>query len=890
MAKTINLGKVGLTFEGDYDSSKSYASRTCVFYNHVSWTSKKDVPAGIAPGTNDEYWQKVSERGAQGIQGIQGPQGNSAFDGTGVEIVNDLTSGGEAAVLSAEQGKILKTELTELESETSNKLIRVQKVEIASKEITVGMSAFTLNIPLSMDVSDLTIWIEDENSTIIRAASLRAIDKNGQETTIKDSISANAKVVIPNPKSVAKLTMYVGTSFFTGNEGKLKIYAETTESLLNEVNTKVDNQFKVLDSDNIAYFATGASPTITRNDSGYSIKFAGTAFRIYNKKGVAIINTTDFAGQTFSLLYMEQLVFNLETNTIEKIEYSTSNDGNYIRLLVYSGGSLEGLLSSYYVSKSIKDTEDKFDSIDESLVELNYRVDAVSEKIETEYSVPSSGENFSDKIIPIHKGESYTAYFTIDSEVANTAGTDSFADGYFNLKFSDAESKDTLWKIASVVKAQIGEVFTLSFTSDKDVDCIVGSYSLNMNKDFNINVELNRNYSETKKDASDIVAYYNSNLVKERENLRRWSDFKCFFFSDIHASELNFKRIVDLANNYGSTNVECIINTGDTTASIMNEGLDWYNNLVDKSNVPILHAPGNHDAWKDSTWSWASGAEIYDYIVKKVAESVDGIVLPSNAETEGKCYYYKDFGNVRVISLLSVSTSTKDYYFDEAQKTWLTSVLESARTTYHYWKIVSQKPTTYTLQSGDVIKEVLTCDADLNKRTYEYYTEGDIYAVPMSVIIMNHMPFKADKAVRIESNKLHSWDDYRKDVFAKGLLSDRMFVSEEAVAVVANYIENGGSFICWLTGHTHADSVLTHSDHPKQMMININSAKYSNHQDGVSATSSADVNYDSFDYLGVDLKSGMIKVLRIGWAEDSAMRVRRSWCYDYANGVLLSEN
>lgn len=128
MAKTINLGKVGITLGGDYDSSKNYASRTCVFYNHVSWTSKKDVPAGIAPGTNDEYWQKVSERGAQGIQGERGPQGNSAFDGTGIELVNNLTQGGEASVLSAEQGKILKTELTELESDL------IKEVDVAYDE------------------------------------------------------------------------------------------------------------------------------------------------------------------------------------------------------------------------------------------------------------------------------------------------------------------------------------------------------------------------------------------------------------------------------------------------------------------------------------------------------------------------------------------------------------------------------------------------------------------------------------------------------------------------------------------------------------------------------------------------------------------------------------
>ena len=116
MAKTINLGKVGITLGGDYDSSKNYASKTTVFYNYVSWTSKKDVPAGIAPGTNDEYWQKISERGEKGEQGDRGPQGNSAFDGTGVEIVNNLTQGGEAAVLSAEQGKILDNKTTSLSS------------------------------------------------------------------------------------------------------------------------------------------------------------------------------------------------------------------------------------------------------------------------------------------------------------------------------------------------------------------------------------------------------------------------------------------------------------------------------------------------------------------------------------------------------------------------------------------------------------------------------------------------------------------------------------------------------------------------------------------------------------------------------------------------------
>ena len=200
MAKTINLGKVGVTLGGDYDSSKNYASRTCVFYNHVSWTSKKDVPAGIAPGTNDEYWQKVSERGAQGIQGERGPQGNSAFDGTGIELVNNLTQGGEASALSAEQGKILKTQLTELESKVfktssnrfapkaikSNTYANTQGVEIASANLSVtdfisvesgesinwagqGSSGF-----VSFDARFLTAYDSNKNAIEISGAEFKA--------------------------------------------------------------------------------------------------------------------------------------------------------------------------------------------------------------------------------------------------------------------------------------------------------------------------------------------------------------------------------------------------------------------------------------------------------------------------------------------------------------------------------------------------------------------------------------------------------------------------------------------------------------------------------------------------------------------------------------------
>jgi hypothetical protein len=114
MSEQVKLGKVAMTLGGDYSSSQSYDKLTCVQYDGCSWVSKKQVPEGVAPtSANSAYWQKISDRG------VQGPQGQSYVDKELVPIVNDLTTGGSANVLSAEQGKVLKGELTELSAEVS---------------------------------------------------------------------------------------------------------------------------------------------------------------------------------------------------------------------------------------------------------------------------------------------------------------------------------------------------------------------------------------------------------------------------------------------------------------------------------------------------------------------------------------------------------------------------------------------------------------------------------------------------------------------------------------------------------------------------------------------------------------------------------------------------
>lgn len=116
------IGKVGMTPRGMYDRTRAYERLDVVTYQGSSWVAIVDVPAQISPAMGSDYWQLQARMGETGPQGPVGPQGNSAFDGTGVELVNNLTQGGQTAALSAEQGKILKQELTELESEVGDRI------------------------------------------------------------------------------------------------------------------------------------------------------------------------------------------------------------------------------------------------------------------------------------------------------------------------------------------------------------------------------------------------------------------------------------------------------------------------------------------------------------------------------------------------------------------------------------------------------------------------------------------------------------------------------------------------------------------------------------------------------------------------------------------------
>lgn len=337
-----------------------------------------------------------------------------------------------------------------------------------------------------------------------------------------------------------------------------------------------------------------------------------------------------------------------------------------------------------------------------------------------------------------------------------------------------------------------------------------------------------------------ITKYWNS-LDKQaiKNQVKYQADFKFLYFSDIHGYSSRFERIIALANDWQS-DADCIIDGGDDVNSYTSsQNLDWYDTITPNSDLPIIRAVGNHDAWTTDYGVWATDEQIYNLLTSKAVAQMTAksanVVQPSDAATEFKNYYYVDFATVRVIVITSMTYSSNNkHYYDSTQDTWFRSVL---------------------------------ADAITNNK---------------AVICLNHGPMNPATSTPIESN----WTSYR----SWSSLGDTMHVDDTALTAVDDFIGNGGHFICWLTGHAHLDYLMKYvGSHGTQFCFTTSTAKGSNGE-GYQSNNLFEADYDLFNYIGIDTTRGLIKVMRIGCNNNQALQTRNTFCWSYIQNKLISES
>ena len=105
-------------------------------------------------------------------------------------------------------------------------------------------------------------------------------------------------------------------------------------------------------------------------------------------------------------------------------------------------------------------------------------------------------------------------------------------------------------------------------------------------------------------------------------------------------------------------------------------------------------------------------------------------------------------------------------------------------------------------------------------------------------------------------------------------------INAEAPATIQKFIDKGGDFVCWLSGHAHRDYVYYLTDYPKQIGFTIDCAMCSN---GVTdeERENGTKSQDCFNLIAFDTTRKLIKIARIGSDRDSLLRKKDTICINY---------
>ena len=313
--------------------------------------------------------------------------------------------------------------------------------------------------------------------------------------------------------------------------------------------------------------------------------------------------------------------------------------------------------------------------------------------------------------------------------------------------------------------------------------------------------------------------------------------------SDVHGQRIQYQRFVDFANHWKSKGyIDELIDTGDVVTNTYSQGLAWRNAIEGTNN--ILTVVGNHDTRCDDTEQAAAGLTLYDIWQYHGAVSVDptkrtdaynlllagkvdnwGVMQPDGAETNGLCYYYKDYTDqhIRLIALDVMG-------YNQDQQDWLEARLaEAIALTPSYHVVIIAHFT------GTVMKP-LVCN----------YTT--LYPVPSSFnpVMSRYLEVTNPNAI---------------------------------AEAVDTFQTNGGNFIGYITGHYHRDMINVVSSYPKQLVFAVSSGGYTVTRDFKKEEGCK--SYDDFQIVSINTEDKTVRLIKVGADIDYYMRKKDTVCVGY---------
>lgn len=311
------------------------------------------------------------------------------------------------------------------------------------------------------------------------------------------------------------------------------------------------------------------------------------------------------------------------------------------------------------------------------------------------------------------------------------------------------------------------------------------------------------------------------------------------WFTDLHRDLHSLRRIKAWHNRYQGY-FDDILSTGDQQDTYFTDSFDWWS---DEGADEVLQLVGNHDAWISKAMfeegsyegeivgSYGSKSQFWilsqkDTYNKYVSHCIGlwNVIQPESAMEEGKCYYYKDYENLRLIVVDSMHYGTVDDLDENnvsMQDSWFTTILEDARKKSLPVVVASHFPPSFTIP--------IKCSY-----TYKNTT---------------------------------------------GRHSDRL--NKDAFNHVKSFIDNGGEFVCWLAGHIHDDVLGTLEADERQLVIFCASAN--SYRSTRAFREIGTKAQDSFNCISFDTIHKQVYMVKVGADTNADNERKRIIKYNYCD-------
>lgn len=366
---------------------------------------------------------------------------------------------------------------------------------------------------------------------------------------------------------------------------------------------------------------------------------------------------------------------------------------------------------------------------------------------------------------------------------------------------------------------------------------------------------------------SDIITQYKHQIGRalqlgyiESRSAAGWPISPLVFahISDTHKATNNTRAFEVLNYLAANGHVQFLMHTGDILEDPKNASQSRWSSIVAPAQYPVMLTAGNHDVgnWATASGQYTTTAQFHNTFITPILNSwglkTDGLGTPY---TSGKNYYFKDFTDQKIRFVVVDEFELPDQYasdgttllagrgarwISQEQADWFVYTLST--TPNGYGVVVSKHaPDGKRGEDKNPFNSPYLKGKD-HQQSYQYYN-GSAYTTFFADIVQAFI----DKTTLSKTIQQSA-----------GAITGSVTISADFTATT------NCEFICYVTGHTHADGINFLKDYPQQLDLNIN-CNNTHYQHYSNLQLIAGTPYeDAINVYSVDRNKGLIHVVRIG--------------------------